>query len=159
MTGQALTVVHPATGELLDLAGQPTDQLIDLVEGAREYQQQVGEFRSAVEQVIVERMDRELDRTAIVGGHKLTVNAATRDEWDLDRLAAVLADLVNRSVISEKAARKVIETPPPKPQPAVLRKAALNLLVKDVVPAVKDTIAECATQVPQRRTLKIERLP
>ena len=158
MTGQQLQVVHPATGELLDLAGQPTGQLADLLAGCRDYQQQVADFREQVEREICDRMDMELDRTAQAGGWKITVNAAARDEWDLDRLAVVLAELIDRNVISEAAALKVIGQPPPKPQPKVLRRQALNVLVKDATPETKALIAECASPVAQRRTVKIERL-
>lgn len=158
MTGQSLTVVHPATGELLDLAGQPTDQLVELVTGAREYAAQVAEFRAQVEQVICDRMDRELSRTAIVGGHRLTVNAPTSDDWDLDRLDQVLAELVERGVITADAALAVIDQPPPKPQPERVVRAALNKLLKHPDPEVVAMLRECARAVPQRRTLKIERL-
>ena len=159
MTGQALTVVHPATGELLDLAGQPTDQLVELVEGARDYQAQVADFRAVVEEVICDRMDRELSRTAQVGGHRLTVNAPTRDDWDLDMLHEVLAELVERGVITGEAALAVIEQPPPKPVPERVVRVALNKLLKHPDGEVVEMLRECATQVPQRRTLKIERLP
>lgn len=155
MTGQQL--VHPATGEILELADRTTDQLAELAAGAADYIRQVHEFRTAVEQVIAERMDRELSRTAQVGGWKLTVNAPTRDEWDLDRLAQVLGELVERGVISVDAAGQVIEQPPPKPQPERVARTALNKLLKHPDPEVVGMLRECAAPVPQRRTLKIER--
>mgnify|MGYP000847483191 FL=1 len=153
MTGQQLTVVHPATGEILDLAGQPTDQLAGLLNGCRVYQQQVADFREQVEQVICDRMDRQNQRTAVVGTVKLTVNAQARTEWDLERLRAVLADLVRAGLLNEDAAAAVIERPVPKPLPERVNAAAARKLEGH------EQVRECARKVAQRRTVKIERLP
>jgi len=152
MTGQQLTVVHPATGELLDLAGQPTGQLADLLAGCRDYQQQVADFREQVEQEICRRMDRQNSRSAMVGQVRLTVNAQARTEWDLERLRTVLAELVTAGELDPAAAAAVIERPVPKPLPERVNAQAARKLDGH------DAVRECSRKVPQRRTVKIERL-
>lgn len=156
MTGSQLETVNPATGEILDLRALTTDQLAALSIDTGEYRDHIQRFRDEVVAELAARMDRELKRSAEIGGYKLTVNAPTRDDWDLPRLRAVLDGLRDQGVLGD-VADQVIYRPDPKPVDETVRRIELNKLLKHPDGAVVEQIRGCCEQVPQRRTVRVER--
>lgn len=154
-TDTALDTVNPATGELLDLRALTTDQLAELSLDVGDYRDRIQRFRDEVVAELAGRMDRELKRTAQIGDYRLTVNAPTRDEWDIVRLSNTLTALRDQGVLGD-VADEVIYTPDPKPMPATVRRVEVNKLLKHPDPTVVEQIRSCCEPVPQRRTLKVE---
>jgi hypothetical protein len=60
----SLAVVHPATGEMLDVKTEPTDVLADLHESFSAQERDLRSYRRTVDDELVERMDHEGVRTS-----------------------------------------------------------------------------------------------
>jgi len=150
-TTQDATVVHPVTGEVLDLATAPIDVIAEFVDAVTDSRRQLDELRSMADRELARRMDVENLRTYDLGGWRVTVNAPTRTVYDGERLRDVLASLVGEGVISESAADRACQ------QVTTLKPVVRELNKLRSHPEVDTAIESVTSTVDQRRTVKVER--
>ncbi|HEY1690020.1 MAG TPA: hypothetical protein VGF95_14290 [Solirubrobacteraceae bacterium] len=131
----ARLVIHPATGELLDLDQASTDQLGHWLLDARELDQRVREEKRAVTQEILARMDREARHTFHGSDLELKGDGPKiPTEYDATPLRAELQEFVDGQVISPEALDRAIEVQ------EVLKPRAEGL---NALRALGGPIAEC----------------
>ena len=149
-------LVHPTTGEILDLAAATTTDLAVVHGRVGDLMRQLADFRQHVVDEVAARMDRENARSAVVGGLKIETNAPTTDTYPVEALLDALTELVGADVLSPAVVERVIETPLPKEPEPVVRKAELNRLRAHNNPVVVAKLDAVRVRNPQRRTLKIQ---
>jgi hypothetical protein len=108
----ALPVVDPTSGEVLDLANAPHDQLVKVFLALEERKKAFTEWTKAVEDELVRRHgDRQAAQ--VVGDHEVDVDRGFTRVWDPEDLDAVINDLVERGLI-DKADAGVVSWANPK---------------------------------------------
>lgn len=103
-------IVHPATGEVLDLAEATTTDLADWRLGLIDLRRALDSLASDLDQEIGNRLDYEGTRSARVGAFDITVDAPTVVEFDVYRLGIELEALVQDGRISRAVAERAIKT-------------------------------------------------
>lgn len=99
----------PWTGELVALANATDEQLAELLEQAREIEQDaLRQLKRAVQEEILSRMDREACWTVHAGRVTLTGDSPNRSDWDVERLRKTLRSLTRSGAISSAAATKAV---------------------------------------------------
>lgn len=157
-TTAALELVHPVTGELLDVAGAATTDLAAAAAAISEHVDRVFEFRQALVDEVARRMDRMNTRSEVVGDLKLTTNAPATESYPVAPTRDALQRLVDDDVLDPEVIARVIVTPPPAdPQPKVAARE-LNKLKRHDDPRVARALGAVRQVSPQRRTLKVERV-
>lgn len=155
MTGQAL--VHPATGQLLDLAEATTTELADADLELAEMLARLADFRRALVDEVAARMDRRNKRTVEVEAgdrtYVLETNAPSEDVFPVDRLRDALIALVGAGLIDTELIPDVIVTPKPRPPEPRVAKRELAKLLRN--PAVAPALEAVRVEQPKSRTLKI----
>ncbi|HEU4975723.1 MAG TPA: hypothetical protein VFT50_11580 [Baekduia sp.] len=153
-----MTVVNPATGEVVDLDTAPTTDLASGLQDLEALLTRLGDFRQLVIDTLAGRMDTANSRTERVGEFILETNAPTVEDCPVGPLREVLDRLVADGVLDGSVVDRVITTPPPKfPEPRVAKRE-LNKLKGHADERVTDAISEVVERRPQRRTLKIKRV-
>lgn len=108
----ASVVVHPLTGELVDIANAPDDELAQFLEGIDEAKARVQDAKSVVSQEVMRRMDRMNVRNMRAGVYGVTVNrppeAATG--YDGAGLLDDLLRLVDEDVLAIEAVNAAVQT-------------------------------------------------
>lgn len=107
-TSTELTVVNPATGEILDLSGEPTDSLVELIAGAQELHRRLADFEREVGDVLLEHLDRSACWTLRVGEYEVKAPSPTAgvEAYPPDLLEGELASLIAQGIITTDAASK-----------------------------------------------------
>lgn len=155
-TAPERAVMHPASGELVDLDAPTTDlaagleALDDLIDG-------LGDFRQVVVEEVTRRMDAYNSRTEHVGQYVLETNAPVTETYPLRQLRKALEGLVEANVLEAGVIDRVIKQPPPQPQDPKVDKRELNKLKGHGNPRVAAALGAVRERHPQRRTLKIKR--
>ena len=150
------TVLVPVTGELVNLDELKGDELADRLEAADELLQHVFAFRDAVVAEFAQRADRLGARTVELDGVKVEVNAPTEDVYDVDRLRAELAPLVEEGVIAKELLGALIPEPKPAPPPAPkVDKRRLNALLKSDDRRLLAALAAARTRNPTKRKTRV----
>lgn len=143
-------VVDPISGELVALTA-PTDQLADVIDSIRQVEERFKSEKRAIGDELIRRMDAEATWTHRAGGYKITApSPKPKDEWDGERLHAVLVEYVEADVISVRAAGEAVE------QETVYkpRVAGINKLLK-LGGDLAEAILACRTQVPPDRRVRV----
>jgi hypothetical protein len=104
----ALPVVDPTSGEVLDLANAPHDQLVKVFLALEERKKAFTEWAKAVEDELVRRHG---DRRAaqVVGDHEVDVDHSATRTWDIDDLSATIGDLMARGLLDPRDASGLIK--------------------------------------------------
>jgi hypothetical protein len=102
-------VVVPITGEVLDLATTPTDQLAAAINLTRETEVDLRTFKRRVADELLDRMDREATWTVRLGGFEVSGDGPGRTDIDGRRLYEELQGLVMEARITEHAAREAVK--------------------------------------------------
>lgn len=106
-----MSVVVPGTGELLDLSKETDGSIVDKVRTLTDVRNEIDRFNRAARTELAERMLRTNDKTWHVDD--LTVSLKPIEKrWDIDKLALVLDEFVQKGVISQEAAERVISYEP-----------------------------------------------
>lgn len=151
--GQEIMV--PNTGEVLPLDG-PSDQLAGAVFHMRELESELARVRKIVSTELTRRLDAENLRKAEAigeaGSWKVEV-AAPATEWNEDRIAGVLDELVEENVITPGAMDRVLTTV------RKLDKRELNKLVKTLSPDNEARLKACSSRSTNVRSVKVEEGP
>lgn len=108
--GDAITVVSPRTGEVIDLAAPDADLAGFLVD-VREHESLLREAKNIVQRELPRRMDHAKKWTVHVPGFKLTGQSPKPEEsWDGLDLRQALSPLVDRGDLSVEALDAAVET-------------------------------------------------
>lgn len=107
LTGEVLV---PYSGELLALDAD-SETLVDAVYRMRELEDELRRVRQTVGLELTRRLDAENLRSVKVGEYDLKV-AAPRDDWPIDDVDAVLAELVEAETITQGARDRVVKSEP-----------------------------------------------
>jgi len=113
-------VVHPATGEILDLADTPTTDLAAVYDELVDFAGRLTDYRAAIVAEVCRRLDANNARTERVGDWTLETNAPTVEEYLTRELRVELEALVEAGILEQGAIDRCIVTPaPPPPEPKV----------------------------------------
>lgn len=145
---KGVAVVHPETGELVDLKTTPTDTLADLHESFAAHERDLISYRRTVDDEIVERMDHEGVRTFKGDDFTIEVTKPTERAWNVDLLKETLDRLVSDGIISLRKAQACI-----KHEPKVV---ALEVRPLESDLRCKRQIAACFEEVPARRYVRVK---
>lgn len=154
MTGTDL-IVHPLTGETLPLDA-PTDLLAKALEEHRTLLSLMAEYKTTLQAEVLRRMDAANSRSERIADYKITVNAPRVEEYNVDALRDRLEQLVSDGVLDPIVPDRVIA--PPKPPAPKVDKREVNKLKGHPDDRVRQAVAESCEEVPQTRTVKIERV-
>jgi len=147
-------IVHPGTGEVLDLATAPTDQIADWRLELVEAKRSLDSLAEDLDLELGRRIDLEAVRTVHIAGYDLTIDAPTFAEYDLPRLGIALEALVEDGRISRAAAERAIKVEVKRS--AVQRE--LNRLLAHADPEVRDAVAATRSEVERtRRRVTVKR--
>ena len=146
-------LVHPSTGEVLT-AQSSNEQLASFLNELTDRKHRIQEWKSTVDQEILDRMDDEASWTVLAGEYKLVGQSpAPVTKYDCEQLAEVLNDLVGKGEISSDAALRALQIETVyKPQAAGVK--ALLKLGGDVAKRIEG----CISEVPRdRRSVRVTR--
>lgn len=149
----AVTLVNPATGQVLNLLEADHADLGEYVEAVRDWEAMARVAKRVVSAELHRRMDRAA-KWSLAGRGGLTIQGESpeRVEWDAAELRRLLRDLVAEELISEGAARaalkrEVVFTP---------SKRGINALRK-IGGDVKARIDAIAHEPGKPRSIKLSR--
>lgn len=144
----SLAIVHPQTGELLDIRNEPTNVLADLHESFMAHERDLRSYRRAVDDELVERMDHEGVRTFKGDGFTIEVGKPTEREWNMDLLLETLDRLVSDGIISSRKAEKCVKVE--------RRAVAREVRPLESDPRTQRQIAACFREVPATRGVRVK---
>ena len=143
------TVVIPLTGEAIDLADANTDDLADAIDRIRDLESQLRSAKRQLAHEAVARMDAACQWTLAGADLKLSAPSPGRVEWDADRLARVLAQMVVDGRVPREAAELAVVAEPK------VKVAGLNALLKR--PDLREELEECSHPSDAPRNVKLTR--
>lgn len=159
-TTTGMELVHPQTGELVDLKALATDTLaLDLTAELQALADRVDQAQRAVIDELARRVDKGGARTAeieLADGRQLTLetNAPTEVVYPFDQTRDALQRLVAEDELEAMALARVLKYPRPKPQDPRVDRRAIGALEK--IPAVEQALAEVRFKQDKKRTIKID---
>ena len=119
-------IVHPLTGEVLDL-DEPTECLAAWLQQTREGEEQLRAEKQRVQEEIIRRLDFEGKCSATIGEFEIKADGpAPPTEYDARALRDALAEYVEAEAISQDALDRAVEVIPE----YKARKNGLNALRK-----------------------------
>ena len=148
MAEASLAVVHPQTGELVDVKTTPTNVLADLHDSFSAHERDLRSFRRTVDDELVDRMDHEGVRTYHGDGFTIEVGKPTEREWNTDLLLGTLDRLVVDGIISSRKAAKCVKIEH--------KVVALEVRPLESDPRCQRQIKACYQEVPARRSVKVK---
>jgi len=149
--GEAVSVIHPDTGEILELKDATDQQLAEWILAVRSWEANARTAKAFVSREAHRRMDADAKWSRpLAGGMTLRGESPEVVEYDADALRAELLALIKEGKISADAAkdalkREVVYTP---------SKRGINALLK-LGGDVKARVKACASP-KERRSLKVE---
>ena len=110
-------VVHPLTGEILDLASESVEGLAERVVDLQEHRERVGDFDQALSDALLAHLDRSATWTQRVGDptgeRQLEIKAASpsagTESYPPDALGVALDEMTAADLISETAASNALQ--------------------------------------------------
>lgn len=145
-------VVHPLTGETLDLQTAPDENLARFLADVRDYESRLKEAKAIVSREALRRMDAGASWTLRAGDYTLKGSSpAPSEEWDEIALLSDLHQLVDEGVITEDAAGAAVETV----ITYKVRKAGINALRK--LPGVAQIVDRHSQPVEKTRYVSVGR--
>lgn len=152
MSTEIARVVHPVTGQVVDLDG-PIDQLAQFLADARDIDAAVKDAKRAVTDEVLRRADADAAWTIHLPGVKLSMpSPAPVEDWDELELREALLTLADEGVISVEAVDRAVE-------PVVtykIRAAGVKALRK-LGGRVAEAIDSRARETQRTRYVKVER--
>lgn len=104
-------VVHPMTGEALELHNAETGDLAQLLDSLKDYESRLKEAKSLVSQEVLRRQDQSASWTTRAGGFVLKGSSpAPGEEYDALALREDLLGLVDEGALSIEAVDAAVET-------------------------------------------------
>jgi hypothetical protein len=133
----AAPVVHPATGEVLDIPDSGGDQLA-------QWHHQLVTLKRAADQALRE-VDGELRRRMgertlwVAGAYEVAVEGANESVWDGDELETVLRELVEAGTVQAGAVTEVIR------HETTVSRSEAGRLAKQLTGRARDAVEACRT--------------
>lgn len=133
------TVVHVATGEIVDIDTADDDTLADTLHQLRQHATLVRRWQRAVEGELARRLaDQPKGRVWLTGRYE--IRRTWESVWDADELEGVIADLMSRGVLHRQTTAEIFKHPP-----VELSRTAANRLLERTTGDTHDQIAACRT--------------
>jgi hypothetical protein len=152
-------LIHPATGEAVDLAGAAPAELGRTLDELAVLTDALREFRRDVELELVRRIDATGRRTAELGGYKLETNAPVEETYSVEDVERELRPLVDRGIVPRETLEALVVYPKPKPpEPRVDKRVLNSLKLSDNAELVR-ALGAARRRTNARRTLKIVTRP
>lgn len=149
-------VVHPLSGELLALRGMPTTDVARTLKAFDGEVLRLADFRKALVDELVARLDRGNERKAKVGDYVLETNAPTEVDYHLDVLAEGLDALVKDDKLEAEVLERVITWTKPAEPTRRIDKREVNKLLRSDDPAIVAAIVKSRATKNVNRTLKVD---
>jgi len=150
--GTELVLVPTRQGEAVALVEATTDVLADALDWLIERQRRDKAVVAAVRAEIAGRLRKENVRTHVAGAFRVSMTTGRSRVWDADELEGVLADLVERDVVSAGAVAEIVTHPAPKVDGTLANRLATS--VED--PADREAIEACFRWESNTPTVKVE---
>lgn len=152
-TADEVTLIHPTSGEVLDLHTASTLDLAHWRHAVREWEDNARQAKKLVDAEILDRMDRRGEWTVHEDGFDLVGSSPEpSDSYDAEALQAGLAELVDVGLIDEDAASAAVEIvttlKPNRSRISKLRKLGGR---------VAAVIEAATTQVPKDRRVNVKK--
>jgi hypothetical protein len=156
---RAEIVVHPRTGEAIEIRGAATNELAGLRDAIVDWERSdIAGWKRAIDEELRGRLDHESVRSATVGRgtgrFKITVPAPTKTVWDAEQAYKAARELVRQGLISETAAGRAVE----RVVEYKAKHAALIQLAAHADERVRDAIGGCRSTVavdPKDRRISV----
>lgn len=149
------SIVHPATGETLELTNLAGTDLAQLLDDASAMYDLLMDFKADVIAEVCRRADMTGQRTIELNGVKFEVNAPTEDHYEPEAVRIELGKLVAEGVIDQAMIDALIVQPTPKPPAERVDKRRLNAILKTDDRRVLGALALARTRAVNRRTVKV----
>lgn len=150
-----INVVHPFTGESIDLTVATVDDLASFRIELKEYGYRLRDVNKYIDQEILRRMDKKASYTIRTPDYEMKgASPAPSEEWDELALRSDLYELVDRDVIDESAADAAVETV----VTYKVRKVGVNALRK-LGGIVQETVDRHCREVPKDRRVTVSGRP
>lgn len=154
--GTAL-IVHPATGEVLDLKAAASNDLGYAYEDVIELEHKLRSFRQAIADEAARRLDSINARTETFGDVTLETNAPTEESYSVDDLLRELKPLVAAELLDESVLERCVIRPLPNPPAPKVDKREVNKLKRHDSAQVLAALARARVVTRTTRTLKVKR--
>jgi len=153
-TADTVRLFLPSTGEELQLASAPTDQLAEMRAYIRDLEEDLRLAKQALDAEVIARFDREAVWSWRGNGYTLKApSPMPQIEFDAEQLRGRLEELVAEGLLSMAAVDAAVEVVTSfKP-----RVAGINALRK-LGGAVAEAVAECSTEVDRPRRVSLGRV-
>lgn len=151
---QMPVVVDPISGEVhADARDLPSDRLAQLAYRLRQAESERRLWRSAIEDELRTRLERDGRSEAIVGDYALAITSGKRREWDADELEGVVSDLVDSGVLQAGEIAELIT------REAKVNGTLARQLLERMTGAPHEVLASCFTWVQRGPRVTIEPVP
>jgi hypothetical protein len=154
--GQREVVLHPLTGEVLELDATPTEELGRFLYEIRDLESRLREIKSLANREILSRQDRNAEWTTRAGEYVLkgaSPSSTSTEEFDGLALRSDLCELVDSGVLSIEAVDAAVQT-------VIIykaRKVGVNALRK-LGGVVAETVDQHAKSVEKPRYVTVSRV-
>lgn len=145
---QSVSLIHPQTGEILDLAAAENAQIASWIESVKEWEVNARGAKQLASEEIHRRMDRAACWTLRDGDYEIKGQSPDRTEYLIDSLQVALRNLIAEGLITEEAAQAAVKREVTY-KPA---KRGINALLK-IGGEVAEAIRAC--EVPDERPRRV----
>jgi hypothetical protein len=150
-TSTELEVLNPTTGEVIDLASAPTDELAVVLDRIKSHNDAVSDFRRDVVDEMLRRMDKRGVWTVHLAGVKVTGQSPAAVEYeDLEAMWRKLRALVHAGELDELAVDDAVTTK----TEWTTKAKGINALKK--LPAARAIIEAHERPSSKRRSVRVE---
>lgn len=150
-TSTALEVLDPTTGEVIDLASAPTDELAVVLDKIKAHTDAVTDFRRDVADEMLRRMDKRGVWTVHLGGVKVTGASPAAVEYEnIGAMWRKLRALVHAGELEEDAIDDAVTTK----TEWTVKARGINALKK--LPAARAIIEAHERPSSKRRAVRVE---
>lgn len=104
-----VSLVHPQTGELLDLNSAEADEIARWIESVREWEANARAAKQLASEELLRRMDQAASWTLRAGDYELKGESPNRVEYAIEDLRGTLTNLVASGAITEEAAEAAVK--------------------------------------------------
>lgn len=145
-------IVNTRTGDAFDLTTMEWERLAYIRKALVDVRPVLNDTASFVDSEIARRLDRMNDRSILVEGIELRVNAPHETQWDVTRLQENLAQLVNEGRLGAGVPPRAVKTEVTYKPVAV----ELTKLLNHDDPRVRELVSECSRTVPAKRRVTVK---
>jgi hypothetical protein len=154
VTDSTALIVHPATGEALSIPDEPTDRLGLELDGVKDLESRLREYKREIWREVLRRMDHEGLWSVKAGDLKLTGASPGQVDYDARRLAQALHPFVKHELISQAAYDAAVESE----VTWKAKKRGINALLK-LGGVVAEAVKDCEVPIdPESRRVSVSRV-